>query len=74
MPDIRSSGSTEGAHAELELHRNITGRIFAGTPIAGQLAGTSLITNELAASRSVAVIPRRRIFSPKTPVCYMRSQ
>jgi hypothetical protein len=48
--DVRSSGSAEGAHAGLELHRNITGRSFAGTPIAVQPAGTSLITNELAAT------------------------
>jgi hypothetical protein len=45
-----ASGSAEGADAGLELHRNITGRIFAGTPIAVQPAGTSLITNELAAT------------------------
>jgi hypothetical protein len=49
MPDVRSSGSAEGTQAGLELHRNIAGRIFAGTPIAVQPAGTSLITNELAA-------------------------
>lgn len=39
----------ESAHAGLELHRNTTGSSFAGTPIAVQPAGTSLITNELAA-------------------------
>lgn len=50
VPDVRSSGSVEGAHAGLELHRNITGRIVAGTPIAVQPAGTLLITSELAAT------------------------
>jgi len=48
--DVRSSGSAEGTHAGLELLRNITGRSFAGTPIAVRPAGTSLITNELAAT------------------------
>src|SRR3954469_684656 len=40
----------KGADGGLELHRKITGRIFAGTPIAVQPAGTSLMTNELAAT------------------------
>jgi hypothetical protein len=42
--------TAKGADGGLELHRNINGRIFAGTPIAVQPAGTSLITNELAAT------------------------
>jgi hypothetical protein len=48
-PPVRSSGSSEGVHAGLQLHRNITGSSFAGTPMAVQPAGTSLTTNELAA-------------------------
>jgi hypothetical protein len=49
-PAVRSSGPAEGTDAGLSLHRNITGRIFAGTPMAVQPAGTSLMTNELAAT------------------------
>src|SRR5579872_3694467 len=40
----------------LGLRRNITGRLFAGTPIAVQPAGTLLMTNELAATVALSPI------------------
>jgi hypothetical protein len=41
-------GVAEGANSGLGQCGNITGKTFAGTPIAVQPAGTSLITNEFA--------------------------